>query len=172
VSTLLALPWYGIGGVPAIENEDVNDPNPSDITLDEDAATALARLNMDAPPAITAGGSTEEEHVSQAQKRRARRKRAKDSAHKLRRSSRLMAKEEPGYEPPEKKAARVQQAKFDFTGASRRLRDAISRSYLISNSYYPSDDNDSLSEIAAACGASEGEIAGIFGATASPSTGS
>lgn len=82
-----------------------------------------------------------------------------------------MAKEEPGYEPPEEKAARVQQAKFDFTGASRRLRDAISRSYVISDSYYPSDDDDSLSEIVAACGASKEEIAGISGATASPSTG-
>jgi hypothetical protein len=37
-----------------------------------------------------------------------------------------MAKEEPGFELAEDKAVRVQQAKFDFNGASCRLRDALS----------------------------------------------
>lgn len=84
---------------------------------------------------------------------------------------RLKEKEEANFEPPEEKAARVQQAKFDFTGASRRLRNALSRSYLLSDNYYPSSDDESLTDIAAACGASEEELAGISGVTSSPSTG-
>jgi hypothetical protein len=98
--------------------------------MEDEAASALVGLNMDIPPAA-AGGHTEEENESHAQKRRARCKRARDSAHKLRRSTRLMEKEEPSFECPEDKAARVQQAKFDFSGASCRLRNAISFSYLI-----------------------------------------
>jgi hypothetical protein len=128
-------------------------------------------LSLDAPLTFSTGGHTEEEHESRAQKRRARRKRAKDSASKIRRSLRLKEKEEATFELPEQKAARVQQAKFDFTGVSRRLRNAISQSYLLSDDYYPSGDDDSLCEIAAACGASEEELAEISGATASPSTG-
>jgi hypothetical protein len=41
----------------------------------------------------------------------------------------------------------------------------------LSDNYYPSSDDESLSEIAAACGASEEEIARIHGETASPSPG-
>jgi hypothetical protein len=80
-----------------------------------------------------------------------------------------MAKEEPGFELAEDKAVRVQQAKFDFNGASCRLRDALSRSYLIANHYYPSDDDQSLREIAAACGASREELASLSGGTPGPS---
>lgn len=85
-----------------------------------DAATALADLSLDVPPVFSAGGRTEEEHESRAQKRSVRRKRAKDSARKLRRSLRLKEKEEATFELPEDKAARVQQAKFDCSvcGAS------------------------------------------------------
>jgi hypothetical protein len=156
---ILALPWYGVGGVPERSS-----------TVEEDTATAMADLSLDVPTMFSAAGHTEGEHESRAQKRRARRKRAKDSAHKLRRSMRLKEKEEANFEPPEEKAARVQQAKFDFTGASRRLRNALSRSYLLSDIYYPSCDDESLTDIAAACGASEDEIAGISGVTALPST--
>ena len=131
----------------------------------------MAELSLYVPTTFSTGGHTEEEHESRAQKRRARRKRAKDSARKLRRSMRLKEKEEANFEPPEEKAARVQQAKFDFTGASRRLRNALSRSYLLSDNYYPSSDDESLTDIAAACGASEEELAGISGVTSSPSTG-
>jgi hypothetical protein len=97
------------------------------------------------------GEHTEVEHEGRAQKRRARRKRARDSARKLRRSLRLKEKEEPGFELPEDKAARVQ-AKFDFSGASRRLRNILSNSYLTSPDFYVSDDTESLLDIAAACG--------------------
>jgi hypothetical protein len=79
-----------------------------------------------------------------------------------------MAKEEPGFELPEDKAARVQQAKFDFTGVSRRLHNAISRSYLLSDLYYLSDNNESIYEIAEACGASNEELASISGAAEVP----
>ncbi|XP_066361476.1 uncharacterized protein [Miscanthus floridulus] len=104
---LLALPWYGVCGVPLQEvDEEI---------VTADAATALADLSLDVPPVFSAGGRTEEEHESRAQKRSVRRKRAKDSARKLRRSLRLKEKEEATFELPEDKAARVQQAKFDFS---------------------------------------------------------
>jgi hypothetical protein len=171
-SPILALPWYGIGGVPKLQGaqSEVGDTNISSLSVEDEADSALAALNMDTS-AFTAGDNTEEEHESKAQKRRARRKRAKDSARKLRRSTRLMVKEEPAFELPEDKAARIQQAKFDFTGASRRLRNALSlsHSYLLSDSYYRSGDDNSLTDIAAAYGASEEDFATISGATASPS---
>jgi hypothetical protein len=113
---------------------------------------------------------TEVEHDSRAQKRWARRKRARDSARKLRRSLRLKEKEELGFELPEDKAARVQQAKFDFSGASRRLRNILSTSYLTSPQYYASDDTDSLLDIVAACGATEEEAAVISGGATAPPT--
>jgi hypothetical protein len=108
-----------------------------------------------------------EEHESLACKRRTRRKRAVDSVHKLRRSSRLMAKEEANFELPAAKAARVQTAKFDFSGASRRLRAALSRSKLLTDPTTP-DDGCILVEIAAACGATEEEQASLTGATTTP----
>jgi type IV secretory pathway VirB9-like protein len=58
-----------------------------------------------------------------------------------------MAKNKPNFELPEDKAARGQQAKFDFTIASRRLRNAISHSHLLSDPYYLSSDDESLLEI-------------------------
>jgi hypothetical protein len=124
---------------------------------------------MEPPPVFSAEGHSKVEHESRAQKRHARRKRAKDSPRKLRKSNRLKEKEEASFELPEDKAARVQNAKFDYSGASRRLCNALSCFYLLSDNYYPSSDDESLSEIAAACGASEEEIARIHGETASPS---
>jgi hypothetical protein len=102
--------------VPALESipEEVGDTNLNDVSMENDAAAALAGLTMEDPPTFSVGGRTEDEHVSHAQKRWARHKRAKDNAHKLRRSTRLMAKEEPGFELPEDKATHVQQAKFHF----------------------------------------------------------
>jgi hypothetical protein len=70
-----------------------------------------------------------------------------------------MEKEEPGFELPEDKASRVQQAKFDFSGA-------LSHSYLISDAFSSSDETESLLEIA-----SEEEIAGISGEAAMPPSG-
>jgi hypothetical protein len=63
--------------------------------------------------------------------------------------------------------ARVQMAKFDFSGASRRLRAALSRSKLLTDPTTP-DDGCILVEIAAACGATEEEQASLTGATATP----
>jgi hypothetical protein len=106
------------------------------------------------------------EHESLARKRRARRKREVDSAHKLRRSTRLMAKEEPNFKLPAAKAARVQTAKFDYSGVSRRLCAALARSKLLSDPTSPSSDDSTLVEIAAACGATDEEQASVKGVTA------
>jgi hypothetical protein len=185
VPPLLALPWYGISGVPALdaledipndgEHEEKTNPAAargkgvvSDV---HDAAEAVGALALSIPDGATAEERTDAEHESRAQKRRAHRKRAKDSANKLRRSLHLKEKEKDLFEMPEVKAARVQKAKFDFSGASRRLRNALSSSYLISHDYYQSDDTDSLLEIVVACGANEEEVAEISGAAAGPCTG-
>ena len=186
---VLALPWYGIGGVPEQETQEGGvsggdkDGGKEAVMPEEEVvpefevaedgdntAEWLAALALDAPRGFTTGGRTDLQHESRAQKRRARRKRAKDSASKLRRSLRLMEKEEAGFELPEDKAARVQQSKFDFSGASRRLRNALSHSYLTFDNHYPSDDTESLLDIAAACGANEEEMAEISGGAAMPST--
>jgi hypothetical protein len=74
------------------------------VVEEEAAVAALAALSLDVPPTLSAGGHMEGEHESCARKRRARRKRAEDMVRKLRRSSRLMAKEEPVFELPEDKA--------------------------------------------------------------------
>lgn len=159
----LALPWYGVGGVPALSvvneeagrdaeigarMEDAADPAlgaTGDVVhgghvldpAEEDAAVfALDALRLKVPPAFSAGGHNVGDRGSRALDKRARRKRAKETTRKLRRSTRPQAKEEPGFELPEARAARVQQAKFDFTGASRRLHDALSQSYLLSDPYY------------------------------------
>lgn len=76
-------------------------------------------------------------------------------------STRLAEKEQPNYEDPATKASRVQQAKIDFTGASRRLRRAISKTLLISNPLIPNADSEALAEVAAACGASEEDVAAL-----------
>lgn len=174
---LLALPWYGVGGVPLqgiveeVEQKGAEEAATADVedaAAEESAAAALAALSLDAPPAFSIGADPDEEHLSRAQMRRAHRKRARDSARKLRRSLRLKEKEEASYEHPEDKAARVQGAKFDYSGASRRLRNALPHSYLISESLRPDDDDDNLSEIAAACGAEDDEVAGVFGEAAGP----
>lgn len=79
-----------------------------------------------------------------------------------------MDKEEPVFELPEDKAARVQQAKFDFIGVSRHLRNALSRSYLLSDPYYLSGGEEFLCEIADACGASKEDVESISGAAGAP----
>jgi hypothetical protein len=80
-----------------------------------------------------------------------------------------MAKEEPSFELPAAKAARVQIAKFDFSGASRRLRAALAHSKLLSDPTSPSGDDSILVEIAVACGTMKEEQASLEGMTASPS---
>jgi hypothetical protein len=77
-----------------------------------------------------------------------------------------MAKEEPNFELPAAKAAHVQMAKFDFSGASRRLRAALAHSKLLSDPTSPSNDDGTIAEIAAAYGATEEEQASLEGATA------
>jgi hypothetical protein len=132
--------------------------------------TVLKELCVATATIFSAGATTEVEHGSRAQKRRALCQRTKDTARKLRRSQRLKDKEEEEFELPEEKAARVQRAKFYFSGASRRLRKAFTNSYLVSDYPYPSDDDHSLFDIAAACGATADEISEIKGETAGPST--
>ena len=92
-----------------------------------------------------------------ARKHRVRRKRAIDSTKKLRRSTRLAEKEQPMYEDPSTKAEHVQMARVDFSGASRRLRAAISKTHLLTNPSSPLADVQ-LADVASACGASESDL--------------
>jgi uncharacterized protein YbaA (DUF1428 family) len=113
--------------------------------------------------------TTEDEHESTARKRRARRKRALDSARKLRRSTRLAEKERPTYEDPNSKATRVQQARVDFFGASRWLHAALSKTHLISDPYLPNADLQALADVAVACGASKEDTAALREVSGEPS---
>lgn len=144
----LALPWYGIGGVPALPVEEGDGNVEEEVMFGKETVTAVVPVedNSGAAPGKSVAEelavmnleelNTDVEHASRAQKRRARRKRTKDSARAMRRSLRLREKEEAGFELPEDKAARVQQAKFDFS----------------------------------ACGASEEEVTGISGEAVMPLT--
>jgi hypothetical protein len=57
---------------------------------------------------------------------------------KLRPSTRLAEKERPNFEDPSaSRASRVQVARVDFSGASRRLRQALLKTHLLSNPGLP-----------------------------------
>jgi hypothetical protein len=56
-SIVLALPWYGVGGVPLQEIEE---------KVEEEATVALAELSMEPPPVFSAEGHSEVEHESRA----------------------------------------------------------------------------------------------------------
>lgn len=64
--------------MPEHELQDVSEPAPLSMTVEEGTATAMAELSLYVPTTFSTGGHTEEEHESRAQKRRARRKRAKE----------------------------------------------------------------------------------------------
>jgi hypothetical protein len=70
----------------------------------------------------------EEEHEVSARRRRARRKRAVDSASKVRRSRRLAAKEDPFYVDATTEASHVKAAKLDLDRASEHLKAALEAS--------------------------------------------
>ncbi|CAN6283000.1 unnamed protein product [Urochloa humidicola] len=74
----------------------------------------------------------EEEHEVSLRKRRVRRKRAVDSASKVRRSRRLAAKEIPFYEDATAKATRVKVAQLDLAKASARMKEAVQSSGILS----------------------------------------
>lgn len=74
----------------------------------------------------------EEEHEVSVRRRRARRKRAQDSAAKTRRHSlRLAAKEDPFYIDATSKATRVKAAPLDLTRASARMKEALACSGIL-----------------------------------------
>ena len=62
------------------------------------------------------------------------------------------------YEDPSSKAEHVQMALVDFFGASRRHRAAISKTHLLTKPSSPSDDVQSLADVASSCGASEDDL--------------
>lgn len=70
----------------------------------------------------------------------------------------MAEKEQPIFEDPSFKASRIQQAKVDFSGVSRRLRTTLSKTHLISNPSLPNADGDALANVAVTCGASKEEV--------------
>jgi hypothetical protein len=78
---------------------------PGDVIANVVEATAsLLEMSVQEP---TAGDHDDPEHASRAEKRRIRRKHTRDIARKLKRSLRLQEKEDPKFEMPEDKAARM-----------------------------------------------------------------
>lgn len=67
----------------------------------------------------------EEEHEVSIRRRRVRHKRAADSASKMRRSSRLAAKEDPFYVDATTKASRAKADQMDLAKASERMKAAL-----------------------------------------------
>jgi len=87
----------------------------------------------------------EEEHEVSVRRRRARRKRAHDSAAKTRRRSiRLAAKEDPFYVDATAKATRVKAAQLDLARAFARMKDAIASSGVL---HRPAPAKISLSKL-------------------------
>lgn len=84
VQSFLALPWYGIGGVP-LEEPAIDGGGPEDDAPigEETVATAQELGPLESVPASTFGAASKEEHESVPRKRRVRRKRAIDSTKKL-----------------------------------------------------------------------------------------
>nr|CAB3480143.1 unnamed protein product [Digitaria exilis] len=73
----------------------------------------------------------EEEHEVSIRHRRARRKRAADSASKIHRSRRLAAKEVPFYMDAVTKASRVKAEKMNIAGASNRMKVALEQAAIL-----------------------------------------
>ncbi|KAF8762518.1 hypothetical protein HU200_009493 [Digitaria exilis] len=73
----------------------------------------------------------EEEHEVSVRHRRARRKRAVDSASKVRRSHRLAAKEDPYYIDATTKATRVKAAKMELNRTSARMKTALAEAKIL-----------------------------------------
>jgi len=96
----------------------------------------------------------EEEHELEVRRRRARRKRAADSASKIRRSRRLAAKELPFYEDATSKAARVQAAKLDLQRASARMKAALESSGVLERPPPAKISSRKLRLLSRACGLS------------------
>jgi hypothetical protein len=161
----LLLPWYGTGGVPARSAGDADYTAPAP-TLEETSAALLssssrARLPANVPSrsmraAPMRGGPDVNVRVTV---------RANSGG-----ASGCVGRRNPGLSYLRTRQ-RVQHAKFDFSGASRRLRNVLSKSYLVSPEFHSSDDTESLLDIAAACGATEEEAAMIDGGVVAPPSG-
>jgi len=95
----------------------------------------------------------EEEHEVSVRRRRARRKRAQDSAAKTRRHSlRLAAKEDPFYVDATSKATRVKAAQLDLTRASARMKEALACSGILQHPAPPKITSSKLRCLARVCG--------------------
>ncbi|CAN6381614.1 unnamed protein product [Urochloa humidicola] len=129
-----------LSGVPGIVVRDLPTPErprtpppqaaPAVTLSDSDEIAPARRLPQSVLPSLSDLLDKEEHEVS-LRKKRARRKRASDSASKIRRSRRLAAKEVPFYEDATSKAARVQEAKLDLAKASARMKKAVEDSGIL-----------------------------------------
>ncbi|CAN6211719.1 unnamed protein product [Urochloa humidicola] len=102
-------------------------PPPSAALSDSDEITFASRQLSSNIPSLCDLLDAEEHEVS-LRKRRARRRRAAESASKLRRSRRLAAKEDPFYVDATTKASKMKEAQLDLSKASERMKKAIQAS--------------------------------------------
>ena len=95
----------------------------------------------------------EEEHEVSIRRRRARRKRAQDSAAKTRRHSlRLTTKEDPFYVDATSKATRVKAAQLDLTRASAHMKEALACSGILQRPGPPKITSSKLRCLGHVCG--------------------
>nr|CAB3483870.1 unnamed protein product [Digitaria exilis] len=120
-----------LAGVPTITIRDLPTPVRPRTPPPPEAPTLVRRdeniIGQGTLPRIPSLREILEEEANEAslRKRRVRRKRAKDSVSKLRRSSRLAALEPPHYEDATSKATRVKAVKLDISKVSMKMRAAI-----------------------------------------------
>lgn len=160
---VVALPRAGsLAGLPSVVIKELSPPvhstqavippafSPRDTSDSVDISVARSR------PVSTLPSLNElleaEEHEISVQRRRARCKRAADSASKKRRSSRLAAKEDPIYTDATAKATRIKAARLDLTKASEGMKAALGESGILQRPPPPKTSSVKLRRLGHVCG--------------------
>lgn len=125
-----------LAGVPSVVIRDLDTsvrlrtpplpPPPTAVSSESDDTPARHQPHSTIPSLVDL--LKEEAHEVSIRRCQVRRKRATDSASKVRRSRRLAAKEDPCYTDATTKATRVKAAQLDLTRASARMKSAVEES--------------------------------------------
>lgn len=120
-----------LAGVPRLVVRELPPPNNREVPAASESGDSadIVAGGLLSPPSPVVPSLAElveaDGHEVSVRRGRARRKRAVDSASKLRRSDRLAAKEIPYYMNATTKATRVKTAKLDLSRASAKLKEAM-----------------------------------------------
>ncbi|CAN6173630.1 unnamed protein product [Urochloa humidicola] len=136
--SILGVPQVVVRNLPTMERSRTVPPAPAPSLVvsdsnDDDNGGDVSSARRQPRSSLPSLGEiiTEEEHEVSLRRRRVRRKRVADSAKKIRRSSRLAAKEEPFYENATDRASRIKAAKLDLAKASEQMKAALAASGIL-----------------------------------------